>query len=429
MKTRLTILLMMLTLPIMAHAFDSLDKMSDNDPVKLIKSYQMTDEFHLNVTNEEEMARLWGILNKMAPKNVAEVRSEVEKRHQKNAAIVSFRRSLKGKDGSKKLLKNLAEAVGEDQVEKAVGVIAQAEKEEAFYPKYVSALTDLEKSIVEKIENKPFPDGKLLSLSYFHTSPMIPQREVLELNKDKEGRYVLKMTDPMKKGVETMDDKSIMKTFLSDATVEKVRRLMKEKRMQAVPEDQSVFPMIVHDAGSFTFIAHFEGGEIRTSGMGSMSGASSLKKLLNRQLIIMPEGSVTELSYEHYGNRMPTLDLFYYIKVEKGKTVMVARDMDAHKKYEDYDPMKKYTVTIPLKKEELARIREIIEQNEMYRYDSSYSLPKSFGRVLDGDRWEFSFSIGKKVFATQGRNVTPEGNGLSLLLSYLGEIAKKGQKK
>jgi hypothetical protein len=70
--------------------------------------------------------------------------------------------------------------------------------------------------------------------------------------------------------------------------------------------------------------------------------------------------------------------------------------------------------------------RDIIEQERMYAYESSYSLDPSLGRILDGDRWEFYATFeGKERIYSYGRNVSPKGDGLHRISKLLRDAAKQ----
>lgn len=68
---------------------------------------------------------------------------------------------------------------------------------------------------------------------------------------------------------------------------------------------------------------------------------------------------------------------------------------------------------------------EIIEQEKMLDYKSSYSIDPSI-RILDGEKWSFEAKLadGRSV-STHGRNAYPDGNGLNRMSKLLYERAYK----
>ena len=262
------------------------DGQRKNDLVMLVKKYQMRMEGDLNKTSMEELLPLLNWLRKMESVNVERTREMIERRHQQNATIVALRQTIKGKDGSKKYQKSLEKMVGENMVQQTMSVIAQAEREEAFYPTYVAVLENLEKEIDERLAQRRFPTGKLKSLSYMYSMPMRPFRCEIELTTDSQGRHVLRMmsTDYGQSGVPNNDGTIEMskEMFVSDEVLQEISRIMEKEHMERLPEERSEFPYVLHDGGSYSLRAYFEGGRISSSGSGSLSGMRKIEEYVKR---------------------------------------------------------------------------------------------------------------------------------------------------
>ena len=70
--------------------------------------------------------------------------------------------------------------------------------------------------------------------------------------------------------------------------------------------------------------------------------------------------------------------------------------------------------------------RQIIEEERMYEYASSYSLPRELAEtMLDGFKWQFEayFENGASI-SSHGRHVMPDGKGLRRIEALLSEAAK-----
>lgn len=68
----------------------------------------------------------------------------------------------------------------------------------------------------------------------------------------------------------------------------------------------------------------------------------------------------------------------------------------------------------------MARFRQIIEEEKMYKYKERYT---PMMQVLDGWGWSFSakFSDGS-VISSHGENAGPRGDGLKRIRSYMQEL-------
>ncbi len=68
---------------------------------------------------------------------------------------------------------------------------------------------------------------------------------------------------------------------------------------------------------------------------------------------------------------------------------------------------------------------EIIEQEKMLEYQSSYSR-KTSGRILDGEKWSFEAKLADgRSLSTHGSNAYPDGKGLNRMSKLLYERAYK----
>ena len=66
---------------------------------------------------------------------------------------------------------------------------------------------------------------------------------------------------------------------------------------------------------------------------------------------------------------------------------------------------------------DMARFRQIIEEEKMYQYKEEYT---PLMKVYDGTQWSFeaAFTDGT-VICSQGTNASPHGEGLSMIRSYM----------
>lgn len=259
------------------------DGICEDDLVKLIKNYQMHMEWDLNRTNMDLLLPLLDQLREMSPKNVEMTREAIERRHQQNASILAVRKTIKGKDGSKKYQKSLEKMVGEEMMQQAMIVIAQAEREEAFYPEYVAALEALDKEMEQRLAQRHFPTGKLKSLNYMYSMPKGPFRCEMVLSTDDQGRYVLRMMSTDFRQADKDGNIELSKTlFISDEALQEIIQMMEQEHMERLPEKSSDFPYMIFDGGSYSFYARFEDGRISSSGSGSLAGMRKIEEYVKK---------------------------------------------------------------------------------------------------------------------------------------------------
>ena len=120
----------------------------------------------------------------------------------------------------------------------------------------------------------------------------------------------------------------------------------------------------------------------------------------------MPAGRLNEVSYSYQGMRMEVIGNPSLKRAEGGKATLSFKFFSDERSYEVSDTL-------------LDKARDIIEEEKMYNYDSSYSLSFS-ERILDGYSWSFDaiFEGGERL-SSHGRHVEPEGNGLNRIDSLL----------
>jgi len=88
---------------------------------------------------------------------------------------------------------------------------------------------------------------------------------------------------------------------------------------------------------------------------------------------------------------------------------------------EDYGPLFEKTIG----QVEMDHFRQIIQEEEMYKYKESYN-PKF--EVLDGWSWGLwiTFADGTR-FSSHGNNASPKGNGLRRIKEYMLELVEDGE--
>ncbi len=171
------------------------------------------------------------------------------------------------------------------------------------------------------------------------------------------------------------------------------------------------------------FVCILQATDIKAQDIKGNNMCDTISKKEVTECTKLPDGNITELHYEYHNNRMPDPARYYDIETKEGCTTLSTRDPKAFEKHkDDYNPMEEYRISKVLTEEELANIRNIFKEHEIFLYDSYYSLPPDMGRVLDGDRWSLSYTIGGKRFRTGGRNVHPKGNGLKELFKYFDSL-------
>ena len=124
----------------------------------------------------------------------------------------------------------------------------------------------------------------------------------------------------------------------------------------------------------------------------------------------MPEGDLTGISYTRSG----MMAGYEY----EGRVEKEGEDLVLYAMRETYGPLYKLT----LDKKTMAKFRAIIEEEQMYKYESHYRPPF---QVLDGYMWSFNaeFSDGKYI-SSGGSNAGPGGNGLGRIRGLFEELAK-----
>ena len=125
----------------------------------------------------------------------------------------------------------------------------------------------------------------------------------------------------------------------------------------------------------------------------------------------MPEGQLTYVTYSFQGMAMEMVRNMELQRVD-GK---------AQLSFDFWQDKRQYAVDDSL----LTAARKIIEEEEMYNYDTSYS-PNFDGRILDGYSWSFDakFEGGERI-SSHGRNAEPSGNGLQRMYKLLRDAAMK----
>ena len=75
-------------------------------------------------------------------------------------------------------------------------------------------------------------------------------------------------------------------------------------------------------------------------------------------------------------------------------------------------------------KEEMAKFRQIIMEEKMYKYKDSYT---PMMRVLDGRSWHFeaNFADGTRIYS-HGENASPRGEGLERIQNLMDDLIKDG---
>lgn len=125
----------------------------------------------------------------------------------------------------------------------------------------------------------------------------------------------------------------------------------------------------------------------------------------------MPEGRLNEVSYRYQGMRMEMVNSPSLKRFADGKALLKFRFYTDERSCEVSDTL-------------LDRAREIIEAEEMYEYEPSYS-PKFEGRILDGESWNFDATFeGGERLSSHGSNAWPKGNGLHRINQLLQDAAK-----
>lgn len=128
-----------------------------------------------------------------------------------------------------------------------------------------------------------------------------------------------------------------------------------------------------------------------------------------KELPTMPEGRLLRVKYVFQGMRMPAFGNFDLQRTPEGSRLF----------FKHYDSDMSCEVSDTL----FDAVRNIIEQEKMYEYDSYYSF-KTDERILDGYRWEFeAWFEGDKRILSGGRHASPSGNGLQKINSLLSDAA------
>ena len=130
-----------------------------------------------------------------------------------------------------------------------------------------------------------------------------------------------------------------------------------------------------------------------------------------KELPTMPEGRLLRVTYYFQGMRMPEFGNFDLKRSPEGSRLF----------FKHYNSDASCEVSDTL----FDAVRNIIEQEKMYEYDSYYSF-KTDERILDGYRWEFeAWFEGDKRISSGGRHVSPSGKGLQKIDSLLSEAARQ----
>ena len=135
--------------------------------------------------------------------------------------------------------------------------------------------------------------------------------------------------------------------------------------------------------------------------------------MLSCALKKMPEGELVSVDYTHSGTMAGYV---YEGHVERDSTgAFVLRAMK-----ENYGPLFEKELDV----EAMRTFRQIIEEEEMYKYKESY-MPMM--EVLDGWGWSFhaTFSDGS-VISSHGSNASPGDNGLDRIRNYMAELIQDG---
>lgn len=135
--------------------------------------------------------------------------------------------------------------------------------------------------------------------------------------------------------------------------------------------------------------------------------------MLSCALKKMPEGELVSVDYTYSGTMAGYV---YEGHVERDSTgAFVLRAMK-----ENYGPLFEKELDV----EAMRKFRQIIEEEEMYKYKESY-MPMM--EVLDGWGWSFhaTFSDGS-VILSHGSNASPGDNGLDRIRNYMAELIQDG---
>ena len=127
----------------------------------------------------------------------------------------------------------------------------------------------------------------------------------------------------------------------------------------------------------------------------------------------MPEGSLVRVEFSESGTMA---GYEWYGCAEPDSTgTFVLRAMK-----ETYGPL----FQKQLSPEAMTEFRQIIEDEEMFKYKDSYR-PKM--EVLDGWGWSFraKFSDGSSI-SSHGSNATPKGNGLARIRGLMSQLIEDG---
>ena len=129
----------------------------------------------------------------------------------------------------------------------------------------------------------------------------------------------------------------------------------------------------------------------------------------------MPQGQLTYVTYNFQGMAMEMVSNVELSKVD-GKTQISFEYWYEERKFDAPDSL-------------LVKARDIIEEEEMYNYSSSYK-PLFNGRILDGFHWNFDakFEGGERI-SSHGRNESPKGEGLHRIHALLRDAAMQALKE
>lgn len=270
---------MMAALPVSAQKeTDNIAKVKN-----IIDRYDLRNEDDVYVSLEEGLAVLCNRLKDMPSQNVSMTLRELERRHLDNEYVLNFAKTIKGKEKSKKYIKNLTEKLGEERASKALIVLDRARAEETMYPKVITTLEKLKADIEKTLAERTFPEGKLLSLYYLHGGGMRGGRYEFQITINKQGQYEMKTIRPGTPIYMTYSDDAMATYDVDEAFVKRIVEALEKSGAHKKAENNRFFPGRLLDAPTYRLQAKFEKGVIKTSGDGTLPVASEWEKIVEEE--------------------------------------------------------------------------------------------------------------------------------------------------